>query len=177
MNSDHILNAFSPANAVLAVKGGIQLGSSSWGVFDGDAFEIVARNPHDFACGVKLLRNGDEVAESDLALFERRSFAVDIGEENEVRFGALFIVDQPPHPDPIVDEVIIYSLGGTCDAVLTDEGIAAAGKLAARELWREYMSAVGHEDPLQDIAWHFENGSSIEHAASELSMSMEDAAD
>jgi hypothetical protein len=147
------------------------------GVFDGEAFEIVVRNPQEFACKLTLFRNGDGVAESDLALFERRSFAVDTGEKDEVRFAALFTVDQPPHPDPIVDEVIIYSLGGTRDVVLTDEGIAVASKLAARELWREYMSAVGHEDPLQDIAWHFENGSSIEHAASELSMSTGDAAD
>lgn len=176
MSTDQILAAFAPADAVLSVKGTLQIGHEVWGAFDDEPVQIVVRNPHDWPCDVKLHRNAIAIAEAKLDYYERRAFPVESISDPETIFYARFTFEGPPEVDPIGDDLRIYSLGGTRDEVLTDDGIAKAGTLAARQLWNRYVSATGHESLLGDFAWHVEAGSTVEHAASKMETSTEFAA-
>jgi hypothetical protein len=177
MNLDQILAAFSPADAVLSVKGALQIGHETWGVFDDEPIGIVVRNPHHWPCDVRLHRNAVPIAEGRLDYYERLAFAVESISEPETIFYARFTVEGPPEVDPIGDDLRVYSLGGKRNEVLTDEGIAKAATLAARQLWNRYLSATGPENLLADFAWHVEAGSTAKHAASKMETSTEFASE
>jgi hypothetical protein len=180
MDRAALLSSLSYSWDALSLKGGLQLGEDTWGVFEDDSFEVMIRNPLRFPARVSLSIDGERVPEFELASIERRAvggamtFATAQRHPEESsssaapRFDivALFESGESPlGPEPQAAGISVIRLGEGSLGQLSESQIANVADLAAREVLSAYLSGFGPDEVGKGITWKLAAGKSVEEAA------------
>lgn len=163
----------------------------AWGVFEGDRFQVVLRNPLSAPAKVILNVDFERKPEMQLGSTERRALGESLcfatawrhAHENsksvpEFDITAVFEpVHAPLGPEAKAAGIKVVCLGKGRIGELDENGIRQAGNAAAREVIHDYLGGFGPDEVGREVSSSLLRGKTLEEAAAAAGVDHEDAQD